>query len=69
MQRLSLQLKRTFLRSINFIPKYGMSNGCHMNSDLMCPAGLKLTLNKGILTSKTLQNPVMCDGMYRKTKA
>ena len=64
MQRLSLQVfHRAFLRAINRIAKQRMPDTCHMDTNLMRPAGFQLAFNIRII-SKAFQHTVMCDRRF-----
>ena len=62
MKRLPLKLIGALRRPIDGIPQKRMSDGGHVDADLMCPAGLKPAFNMGEVM-ESLKHTVMGHGM------
>ena len=59
MQNLPFQMERLLSARVHSVPQQRMSDARHMYPDLVCPAGLQLTLDVCIL-AKALQHAVVC---------
>ena len=62
MKRLPLKLIGALRRPIDGIPQKRMSDGGHVDADLMCPAGLKPAFNMGEIV-ESLKHTVMGHGL------